>query len=419
MPNNPSNIPLTGTDCFILALEKHDKNKDSSGNTCRYIIDLDGDLSLEHLKAELDKNETIQWLSDFYIATSLFSKKWKIKKNSLIQLNKIESETTIPQQILKRKLNKAVPPLFCFDLIKRKNNTTTLIFSWHHLIMDGYGAVLLLKSLAKVLPSLPPKHQVATINTTLKKAVQSKKFLDETSKGSASDLLQNSTQKSTQSIKIIRFSKTESQQIENNAKAAKAVFGISPFYLACLSLAIKNTLTNRKEKNINFWIPVPQDNRKKGATSPIIGNHLSFLFYRIFNTDLTSINACVASINKQMLHQIKMALPKAYQHLMGYLKYIPSSIYYQLIKGPKGKSLSSFLFTIAADHPKELENIFGCKILNAISLPPNTYPPGVTAAFSSFNEQIQVAILYYNDVLSEDEIVQIEQDLKANLLETA
>ena len=139
-----------------------------------------------------------------------------------------------------------------------------------------------------------------------------------------------------------------------NAPRLGAKFGRSPFYLACSARAVKEILVQRKSVVSNFWIPVPQNQRKKGALGPLLGNHLSFLFYRLNTTTLESLRNSVISINDQMVNQVRNGIPKAYDVLMNFLKRIPSSLYYQLIKGPQGGSLSGFLFTLAEDHPAEL-----------------------------------------------------------------
>src|SRR5690606_24608921 len=155
-----------------------------------------------------------------------------------------------------------------------------------------------------------------------------------------------------------------------------------------------------KTVNGNFWIPVPQDKRKKGSLWPVVGNHLSFLFYRVSSDDLNSIKTAVATFNTQMIKQIKKGIPQAYDFLISYLRRIPTPLYYYWIKGPKGKSLSSFLFTVAADHPRDLDEFEGLPIKNVISLPPSTYPPGLTFAFMKFKNRLQIAVLYYDEVVS-------------------
>jgi hypothetical protein len=186
--------------------------------------------------------------------------------------------------------------------------------------------------------------------------------------------------------------------------------------LSSVSIAFKNILVSRGQKHVNFWVPVPHDRRKKGANSPILGNNLSFLFYRIYNESMVDLKSSVKSLNEQMINQLKLDIPNSYESLMYYLKIIPSNIYYYLIKGPKGKSLSSFLFTVAADHPESLTDLFGFKITNAISLPPNTFPPGITFAINTFEKKQQLAILYYDNVINSKEIKVLINEIKTLLI---
>jgi hypothetical protein len=117
-----------------------------------------------------------------------------------------------------------------------------------------------------------------------------------------------------------------------------------------------------------------------------------------------------------MTHQIKEQIPSAYSHLMNYLRIIPSVLYARMIKGPSGKSLSTFLFTVAAQHPSDLLEMFNCKVTNALSIPPNTYPPGLTFAFNRFEGKLQIVVLSYAHLFSEQEMNQLENDLRSELL---
>lgn len=404
-------VGLTGADGFILALERHDKSKDGGNNTCRYIIDLEGELTADKLKIDLSKNSIINWLSHFHISDSVFSKKWSFSETVSIPIFELDSEEEYPIEVFSKQINKTNPPLLYFDIVKRNNGTTRLILSWHHLLMDGYGAVLLLKSLGGVLGELKEPQVSPSGKNKFVQAVKSKFFVGKSAKGKVSDVIEQSSEKSEQKIKTITFSVEQSDKIKKRAIKAGARFGLSSFYLSYLSIAIKNILAKRGESDVSLWVPVPQNARKVGATAPIIGNHLSFLFYRLLSKDLTSVESGVVSLNKQMIHQIKEDLPVANAHLMNYLKKVPTALYYYWIKGPNGKALSSFLFTVAAEHPDNLKELFGQKIINAVSLPPNTYPPGLTFAVTSFEKKISVSVLYFDNVLMEDEVQLLESDI--------
>ena len=414
-------IPFTGFDCFFLALEKHDKYKGTSGNTCRYVFDFDGYFAVNELQILLEDNQLVDFLCSLRYTKNLFrSPYWYVGSRQKIEVHEINSDEYIPRQILNQKVLLDRIPL-SFDLIQRSNGTTSFIFSWHHILMDGYGAVLFLKQLfSNTEPKLDAlsSKEISTYNfDAFLKATKAKFFIDKTSKGLLSGVTPKRVfKKVDQRVSIISFSKDETQLIDEFSYAAGAMYGRTAFLMACSARAVQTILGIRNEKVTNFWIPVPRDNRKKGGYGPILGNILSFLFYRLRKTELNSIKEAVSAINKQMVSQIKMNIPMYYNHLMNFMKWLPLNIYYYLIKRGGTNSIAGFLFTVAPDHPSELMKIFDKNVVNAVNLPSNTYPPGLTFSYINFNGCLQLMILYYEQVISEHEFKVVEQHLKQELL---
>lgn len=412
---------LTATDFFILALEEHNLSKGTSGNTCRYLLELEGRLNKEEFKLTLSNHFETKTLSSFILSknkiTSLYS--WKLNYNHFVEINSHESDELLPGVILNKNISSKSNVLFSFDLIYRSNGNTAVYFCWNHLLMDGYGAVQYLKILnGNSLKDLHLFSEIKFKNSlfSFKEALKAKFFLSESSKSPTTGISPKiKYSEVNQKIKVVKFTEQETKEIDNNSINLGAKFGNSPFFLACSARVVNGVLEKRKINVSNFWIPVPQNQRKKGATGPLIGNHLSFLFFRISGISLNSLENCVKSINDQMIMQVRNRIPKAYYDLMNYLKKTPTNLYYKLIKGPQGESLSSFLFTVAEEHPKELLNFQGLDVIDALSFPPNTYPPGLTFAFMRFKEKLQLMILTYDEVLSEKEfenlIIQIKFEL--------
>ena len=419
--NEKKDTFLTGADCFILALEKHNQLKGASGNTCRYILELDGKLNAEAFKGKINRNKIVQQLSSLsVIRNSLFSKpKWKSNTIKEIEVNIHETDLFLPDYILNKNFAIEGSNLFSFDILKRNNGNSCLILSWHHLLMDGYGAVLLLKQIAynNEIPLSIEEGKIGFSFKNLKQATKAKLFIDRTSKKELSGINSKINADSvTQKIKVIKFTQEETSEIESNALKLGAKFGVSPLYLACSANVVKQILEKRKVPITNFWIPVPKNKRKKGSQTPLISNHISFLFYRIMNEELASLQQTVTSINNQMVNQIRNGFPKAYDILLNLLKRIPSSLYYQLIKSPKGNSFASFLFTVAEEHPNDLLKVEDLNVLNALSLPPNNFKPGLTFAFMKFNDCLQIMVLSFEEVLSEEEFTTLEKQLKHELI---
>lgn len=415
-------VPLTATDCFILALEEHNYHQGISGNTCRYVMELEGKLNVDEFKLKLKNNIPTQQLASFSIHKPGMFKvpQWKSNLAIDIEVNTHENNLFLPNEILNKIISSKKTTLFAFDIIYRSNGNTTIVFSWNHLLMDGYGAILYLKQLNgydNKIESIT-KHLPVKFNWSgLKVATKTKFFIAKSAKRPTCGISPIKKHvKVNQKIKVIRFTKEETIKIDTVAPQLGAKFGRSSFYLACAARGVKEILQQRKSPLSNFWIPVPQNQRKKGVSGPLLGNHLSFLFYRLNTKTLSSLGSSVKSINDQMVNQVRKGIPKAYDVLMNYLKWLPSSWYYQLIKGPQGKSLSGFLCTMAEDHPAELLKFNGLNVVDALSFPPNSYPPGLTFAFMRFKDQLQVMMLYYEEVLSEKEADYLEKQISYELI---
>ena len=416
--SNPSKIALLGADKFILALEHHDRHKGTSGNTCRYILDLDEHFDLEKFQKALETNEITKWLAKMSLSGKMDnSNNWVEGRDTPILLNVIESDEVIPDQLLEIKQSCYTAPLFYFHLLKRSSGRCSLIFSWHHLLMDGYGATLFLKNLLEP-KSIEPTEKVKSPSTfgVFRQMVKAKKYISKSAKGTINTIERSYQKEVKQCYKIISLTEEETQTVDKNAIDKGAKFGQGAFLLSATANCVNKYLISKGLESNDFWIPVPQDSRKRGSSWPILGNHLSFLFYRIDKNDFGNTKACVASLNQQMMTQVKENIPASYGHLMNYLRRIPSPLYSYLIKGPNGKSLSSFLFTIAAEHPKELSTFFGGNITNAVTIPPNTYPPGLTFAFNRFEGKLQIVVLSYAHLMDTAAFEKLEIELRKELM---
>lgn len=411
-------VRLLGADHFILALEKCNSSSGTSGNMCRYVLDLTGEFDSAEFKSTLNNNELSKWLSKFeYNSKYLHSTKWSIGKEKRIELTSMQECNGIPSEVINSQTELNQGPLFYFHLIKNSDNSSRLVFSWHHLLMDGYGAMLFLKNLDSPISIQETEVHTSPLSlSVIREMIRAKLFISSSSKGDIQLIESSYSKQVNQGFEFIEFDPNETQIIENQARQHKSTLGISSYFLACSSIAVNNCLIRKGIKPKDFWIPVPQDNRKKGSQWPVIGNHLSFLFYRIKRDSTSDKSRLTEDIQKQMISQVKNRIPHSYSHLMNYLKHIPTWLYARLIKGPNGKSLSTFLFTVAAEHPKEFNTINSCAITNAISIPPNTYPPGITFAFNRFEGKIQIAIPFYQHLFSQKEIDLIKDDLYNELL---
>jgi len=418
-------VYLTEGDCFMLALEKkHLQHSGISNNTCRYLITVEGTVAHKEFRKKINANREITWLASLVPEKKfpLSVPRWRMwGEPTAIPVLTHHSEDVIPPEILARKISIDSPPCLTFDIIYRRDGKTTLLFSWHHLLMDGHGAILLLSQIARDLTTSPPylfdQYTPAILGfRSFWQAARAKFFVDRISRKPLAGIMDLSRKiGNAQKIRLLQFSKEETMRMDEHALRLGAQFGRSPFYLTCAVRTVFSILRKRRIEIHDFWIPVPRNQRKSGARGPVLGNHLAFLFYRINKLHLDSFQACVSSINAQTKQQIRSGMTTAYDLLTRFLRRTPLPLYYFWIKGPKGKSLASFLFTVAADHPDELSHFDGHPVIEALSVPSNIYPPGLTFAFMHFHGRLQLMVLYFDGLLYDGEIGDLESQIRHEL----
>lgn len=418
-------VYLTEGDCFMFALEKKHLHKTNiSDNTCRYLFTVQGSIDAVAFKKKINLNQDITWLASLIPEkrSALSVPKWRVPSHQVeVPVWSYYSENFLPEEIIARKIHIDQPPLLTFDIIYRENGDSTILFSWHHLVMDGHGAILLLKQIADDLTATTSKlydfRKPGLLGfRSFWQAARAKFFVDRVSRkplGGIMDLRRSVV--GTQKISVLRLTAKETANIDHIAPKLGAQFGRSPFYLACAARAVSAVLKRNGIPVHDFWVPVPRNQRLKGAKGPILGNHIAFLFYRIKTTDLRSFSSCVQTINEQTKQQIRSGMTRAYDLLIRFLRRTPLPLYYFWIKGPKGGSLASFLFTVAADHPDELSTFAGYPVTDALSLPSNIYPPGLTFAFMHFQGSLHLMTLYFEGILTASEANDMEKQLRHEL----
>jgi hypothetical protein len=416
-------VQLTAADCFMLALDrKHIMPTGHSSNTCHYVLELDGVLDRDAFDLNVNAHPDLRWLASVKpVKRFPFSiPVWRaIPDPKKIPVNSFFTDELLPEHILNARIVADSPPLLRFDILYRSNKTSALVFSWHHLLMDGYGATLLLRQLAGQQPW--PRLALDVVETKINSrfpfaaATRAKFFVDRSAKKPLSTISPRKPDDGNQKIRIVKLSAEETAQIDQAGITVGAMFGRSALYLAAASSSVYTILKNRGQVVNDFWIPVPRDQRKKGAVGPIIGNHISFLLYRLSRHDLPSLSKTVRSINHQMINHIKKRTQADYDILMEYLRRTPQPLYYYWIKGPQGGSLSSFLFTVAADHPDDFTSFNGHAIMDAWSFPSNIHPPGLTFAFMRYRDNLHLMISYFDDVITPTELDALERQLKHEL----
>lgn len=427
--NLPKKVRLSGADCFHLVLDKHAKKHHAGGNVMRKIIHFDNAFSTEKINTVLQNSLLIHWLCNIELVPGLLLTipYWKyVDKGNKIDIKEHQHpvEHELPSIILNRDIPVNATVFIDFDIVHYPSGNCSLVISWNHILMDGKGNSLLIKHLDAIANNeenkmdsfFPDKEKKPNILRYIINMYQVKKFVQDSSKkpiSSVGDKKVKST--SGTAYKTIQFNNEKTVQITANAYKSGARFGNTIFYIACCAHLI-NKLNKKRGKKGVIWLPVPYDGRLRGAPGPVISNCVAFLFYRIPQTELTTIHQTVKCITNQMSTQIKKRKPQKYTLFLNMMRHLPLGLYYRFINYSGRGVFASFLYTSTGENFADLKTLFGQPIRDISILPALTFPPGLTFVFLKHINGLNVNIAYSPDIISKDELQEIEKDLEQLLL---
>lgn len=433
-PFNKSQLPekvfLSGADCFHLVLDKHAKKHGTGGNVMRKTFYFNTSLSFQKINAILKSSPVIHWLCNIKLVQgNLFQLPyWKYTdlQNEIIVLEHhavIENE--VPQSILSRDITIESARFIEADLIYYPSGGSAFVLSWNHILLDAKGTTLLFKHLDKLVENnadtpdtfFPGKEKKTGLLTYISNMYKVKSFVQSSSRPPVSSVAHGKAKSAdnTTATKIISFTAAETKQVSANAFKTGSRFGPTLYFIACCSHVIH--AINKQSNNAgDIWLPVPYDGRLRGASGPLISNCVSFLFYRIPQNELNTITDTVKCLNEQMKAQIMDGIPQRYTMFLNMMRYVPLWLYYFLISRTSKGVFASFLYTSTGDNFNELTSLFGQHVHNITMVPALTFPPGLTFVFLKHNEALNINIAYSADIITDNELILIEERLKDLLL---
>ncbi len=431
------NIPLTGCDYFLYAFSKKMKNKNNLRRTSRLILSLDSKPQIKFLAEFIEKSDFINFMSklDFKRYIPLTKPVWSKNGKNPVTVNEIDynksenlTRTDIYRNVIPKIKNQNQN--FSFSLINYQNNKCDLVLTWNHSLIDAKGAELLLYHINKsfiqpdykndelLKTNIPSNNNsIYPIKSFFQKLIFARKSLPIISEAGKYPMasmapLKIKNKDCSQSFYLMNFSDNETDTI-NNIETIKGKPSCKSLIMLTSAIIASYKLLKRRNVKIEpFYIPVPHNLRRCGAKTPIISNHVTFLFFRINPEDITSPVNVYENLNGQMLSQIKENIPISFINLIDFFKPVPLLITSNIFSGPSKGRLASFFFSDTGNCANILQNFLGAEINNISHIPPTCAPPGFTITFSQFKNNINSVLSYSEDCVDNSEIISFEKDFK-------
>lgn len=422
----PDTLTLKGADYFCLQLDGLMWRSNGQRNVCTLVVTLAERLTLDHLQQQLFQRPAYQWLCQLRLKTGLpFSlAQWRRDPGAALPAileHSLPHDTPLPDNLLSVALDIKNQAAFKIDLLHRAGAGSVLVFTWHHALMDAHGGELFIRYLGMNLP-LKPSDWIAEDSMPLPLkiraniAAEMKQFLYDISQLPLLTLAKKSTVKPQACYRVLSFTAPQSHQINVRAQQMGAGFVISAFYLAAVTVAVAKVQKQRGTVIGDVLVPVPVDRRKRGAHGAIVGNQVSFLFYRIPHAILSDVPVCTAEVLKQMKTLMRSQKPEHHTIMMDFLRRMPGFFYRHLLKLPTKGLMASFFYSDTGDSLQSFNDLFGQTVSSAIHYPPNTYPPGMTLVFSRFQGALQLTISYMTSDMNTTEVELLITSIQQALL---
>lgn len=422
----PKKIYLNGSDCFHLILERNHKLSGEGNNQLYLCVQLTSEDALTKIKANVTQSPLLDWIANIklvnpQIGVPFYKYVYQGRKIN-IQHHGIVSEQ-FPSELLNNRLAIKKNQFFRIDSYQFEAKYY-LLLTFHHVLFDGKGAGLLLQHLTKSHPDSYRDDMTITKETITSffprrlkwkspvkqwlNLIYVKKTVEKTNEGKTAYLSEQYPEQSGFGLFSHTFSEEETDQIKENAKANGVRFGLNFFQIACCAKAFRTVFTTIND----LWIPIPYNGRKRGSAGTIISNYISFIFHRLTVKEKTSLKEITGQLQQQMNEQLKDQLPEKYNRLLQLMRFFPTWFNHSVTTKSSKGNIASFLYSSTELGESENTDL----ISKQWTLPPFSYPPGLTINFYTYQNQLNFHIAYSKKVLNSEQVSIFPKELIEQLL---
>jgi len=415
---------LKGIDYFQLLIDHHNKRFGGPGHEARLAIFLNGVVDENAIRKTLLENELCNQLSKLHISKTfglgfpslVFSENSKHIPVSFHQIN----GTEIPHEFLNKPVDVFNQPPLHLQVFYFNNNTSCILFAFHHILFDFAGVQSFINSLAGMvdIPLLPAEVKPAPFKVRFNRFFRGVFFtFREANRHMTVPERKLPFQKTLHiTYRELQFTEEETSVINENCIRKGLQLNRSIFQVACVSMALHQEIFS-KQKNHNFiWVPVPVNFRKKGLKDAVLFNGLSFLFYKLKPEILSDTDKTVCEIRQQMMDQMRKELPQAFVDFADGYWYMPMPFYYPMMNLPSLGKLSSFSFSTLGNTFSGMEEFMGLPVSEIKNYPSNSIAPGFTFLFYEFRGTLRIMTSWVQGQYSSQEQEEVLQKIRNLML---
>ncbi len=378
---------VTGPDYFFLCLDRSARAAGLPPLRCAMAVRLAGQLEPAELRAAVERSGSARWLGTFRWGRAFPFAKPLWRPAAPVALPTTVTPLTAPGDLAKQlgwadrvTANPGQPFRCGLELFAGAG--TTVLFDWHHALMDGRGALELLRHVSE--GGAPEPDTSGAVPWT--EGMTAARALGESmrSLGRPPLLALNPVRESAPggrlAFRCTELTASQTADVVRATDAAGCGFCPSVFILAA---ALRATDELRQRRGIApgaCLAHVPHDLRRKGAVAGAPGNRLSFFSYRAESERLGSVADTAAHLREQLVSQVRSKAPQRFAAAMEASVRLPLGLVERVTREPAPTVCVSDL----GDCSAMLPSFLGREVVALQPLPPVPYPPGLQLATMRF-----------------------------------
>jgi hypothetical protein len=216
--------------------------------------------------------------------------------------------------------------------------------------------------------------------------------------------------------RIVSFDREEAEKIVGRAYGEAGYLMIMPYLFSRVAESMHRLFEGRGVKTGAYVVPVSTDLRRaKDIRDELFFNHTSMFFFQVKPEDALDRKKLLAGIKEQLYQQIQVKFPEKLMAASSLMRIAPLPLLNLTFHLPLQGKIASYCFSHVSKDSLASSEIMGTRITNVFHMPRTPVPPGIGVFFNSYRGRLNGTISWLDGQFTEEEMVQVEQDLKCSL----
>jgi hypothetical protein len=417
-----SGFALNGPDAFMLAMDRDMRRHGSVGNICHLLVTLQYGVDLEPLCRTIKGTELYSYLKRLRLSAWPFrTPRWRLTRSLAINepaVCGVRSEEELHEWILNHRVDLHHVAPFGIVALPSYPLGPSLLFYWHHSLCDAHGGERLVQRLVEgakaeiIVPHAIPSESVRETLTRVRraKALVFAKAAGEIARVSA-DAAALPQQPQHAYVKA-RFSQSDTARVDETSLRLTGGIFSSAMYLASTARAYAAVTGDTRP----LFIPVPHDMRRFTRERSPLSNQVSVVFFRLTPHDLSTLEGATNMVIAQLHEAIETGAPRDHLAFLRMLRRLPSSLHWRIISMPARGHPASMYVSDVGNGLSSIRHIGEKPVIGVSHYPPNLAPPGFTAVWSRYCDQLELTVCYDKRCISAQRVTRFVDTITSDLV---